>query len=595
MRAKYFGFILAIPLMVILFIKVIPSLSSKFPGTKNSAESTDTAQAQVQDSRAPKIVINQIGYYPEWPKSAFLLNASDNRVQQAEMIDCNTNKPVFSFQVGKPIKDAASTDAIATLNFTEFRQPGCYYLKVGDIKSYYLQIGNNIYNEPLTKLLHSYYLQRCGVAIDDPVTKIRHAACHVNDGTMAHDDAVHRAGDRLFAPGGWHDAGDYGKYLATTTVTVGRLLSLYLQAPSLFTDNQLAIPESGNGVPDLLDEVKVGLDWMLTMQRADGAIYRKLSGKEWPFNKTPDADKQERFVYGISTPETAKFAAAMGMAARVYAKYPEVSQNYLNAAQKAWAVLQKTPEMTVEEVQGDDSGSGKYLTSEVDTEETLKTERDDRLWAAAELWITTRQPNFKTYFAQNVDACPYTLFEWKNVCPLGLVDYLFNPGQEAEGDLKQKIKAKIIQRADELLKNVEGSGYRIANPRFIWGSNKMTAEDGITLLYANKLTGNPAYWNAALDQVSYLLGRNHFNKSFVTGVGSNPVQHVNHLYARAAKVDIPGLLVGGPNNGAEDNIAPKNLGPLSYLDDEQSYATNEYAIDYNAALSALIGMLLKVP
>ena len=116
----------------------------------------------------------------------------------------------------------------------------------------------------------------------------------------------------------------------------------------------------------------------------------------------------------------------------------------------------------------------------------------------------------------------------------------------------------------------------------------MTAEEGITLVYAYQLTNNIDYLNGAIDQLDYLLGRNHFNQTFVTGIGANPVKHVNHLFARAKNIYIPGLVVGGSNSDAQDNKVAKNLGQLSYIDSEESYATNEYAIDYNASLISLI-------
>ena len=120
----------------------------------------------------------------------------------------------------------------------------------------------------------------------------------------------------------------------------------------------------------------------------------------------------------------------------------------------------------------------------------------------------------------------------------------------------------------------------------------MTAEEGITLVYADRLTENPQYLAAAIDQLDYLLGRNHFNQTFITGIGANPVKRVNHLFARAKDIYIPGLVVGGSNSDAQDNKVAKNLGQLSYIDSEESYATNEYAIDYNASVISLIVNLI---
>lgn len=540
-----------------------------------------------------RIVVNQIGYYPTSPKTALFINLNSPQLAKAQLINNRTKRRVFETGLGTAQLDAASQDVIQSIDFSKFNKEGTYYLKVGSIQSYPFKIGKNIYRETLSKLLRSYYLQRCGVAVRDSASGVNHPPCHISDGLIAHTDAFNQGGKQKRAIGGWHDAGDYGKYVGPTAVTVGRLLSLYEQYPKLFSDRQLAIPESGNRRPDILDEVKIGLDWMLTMQREDGAIYRKLSGKEWPGAILPHQDNQARYIYGISTPETAKFAGAMAMANRIYAPYDaKLAQTYLKAAKKAWIFLQKEPSMKVDWVEGDDSGSGQYLASTADPEEALKTDKDDRLWAAAELFISTGESAFEQYMAPNIAALPYTLFEWKDPSSLGMINYLMQTGFKGSDSLKKQIKEKLTQRADSLIQKVSRSGYNLANDNFIWASNKMAAEEGITLLYAYRVTGNQAYFNAAVDQLDYLLGRNHFNKSFITGVGSNSVRNVHHRIAQAKKIVIPGLMVGGPNTQAQDGIAPKDLGPLSYLDDERSYATNEYAIDYNASVIGLLGMLM---
>lgn len=540
---------------------------------------------------ASKIVINQIGYYPNTTKTALLINLSAPKPGKVQLVSNRTKRTVFETGLSAPQQDGASQDIIQTIDFSKFNKEGSYYLKSGNIKSYPFQIGKNIYRETLSKLLRSYYLQRCGVGVRDSASGVNHPPCHLSDGLIAHTDAFNQGGKHKPAIGGWHDAGDYGKYVGPTAVTVGRLLSLYEQYPKLFSDRQLAIPESGNRRPDILDEVKIGLDWMLTMQREDGAVYRKLSGKEWPGAILPHEDKQTRYVYGISTSETAKLAGAMAMAHRIYAPYDsKLAQIYLKAAQKAWTFLQREPSAKVDWVEGDDSGSGAYLNQS--PEGRLQTDKNDRLWAAAELFITTGNSAFEQYLVQNIASWTYSLYEWTDPSTLGMTDYLMLTGRKESENLKQQIKTKLLQRADSLMQKVAASGYRLANQDFIWASNKRAAEEGITLLHAYRITGNQNYFRAAVDQLDYLLGRNHFNKSFITGVGSNSVRNVHHRIAQAKKIVIPGLMVGGPNAKAEDGIAPKDLGLLSYLDDERSYATNEYAIDYNASVIGLMGMLM---
>ncbi|HEY9667838.1 MAG TPA: glycoside hydrolase family 9 protein [Coleofasciculaceae cyanobacterium] len=569
--------------IVVLILGCVLAIAYSF-----SAKTNAQSASQVATSR---IVVNQVGYYPNQPKTALLINLTNPPTGKVQLVNFRTKRTVFETEIETPKEDAESKDIIQTIDFSKFNKEGSYYLKSGEIKSYPFQIGKKIYREAFTKLLRSYYVQRCGVAVRDSVTGVNHPACHLNDGLMAHTDSFNQANQQKRATGGWHDAGDFGKYVGPTAVTIGRLLSLYEQYPQLFSDRQLAIPESGNRRPDILDEVKVGLDWMLTMQREDGAVYRKLSGKEWPGAILPHLDKQPRFVYGISTPETAKFAGAMAMANRIYASYdPLFAQACLNAAQKAWSFLQKEPLTKVDWVEGDENGSGAYLNQS--PEGRLQTDRNDRLWAAAELFITTGNSAFEQYLAQSIASWSYRLFEWTDPSPVGMTNYLMLTGKKGSDSLKQQIKEKLIERADSLLEKVASNGYRLANQDFVWASNKRAAEEGITLLYAYRVTGDRTYFNAAVDQLDYLLGRNHFNKSFITAVGSNSVRNVHHRIAQARKIVIPGLMVGGPNANAEDGIAPKGLGPLSYLDDERSYATNEYAIDYNASVIGLMGMLM---
>ena len=550
---------------------------------------------QTWDSKEPTLVVNQIGYKPHSYKLALLLNAENEPANNVELVNVQTDKVVSSISPSPPQVDSLSQDTLQVVNFTSFDNLGEYYLRYGNLRSVPFGIGNDIYQKPLFTLTRSYYLQRCGVVLNDPVTGIYHPPCHLHDGIVAHSDPFHQGGKPINTQGGWHDAGDYGKYVSTTAVTIGRLLSLYENNPQVFTDNQLQIPESGDGMPDLLDEIQGGLAWLLAMQRPDGAVYRKLSGTEWPFNLSPDEDAQPRYVYGIATTETAKFAAAMAMAARVYTPWqPALANMYRQAALNSWQFLEENPELRVDWVDGDDAGSGHYLFTQIEQEESFKSDLSDRFWAAAELLITTKEAKFESYFSSHLDDFEYTLFEWKDPSALGMIDYLLQDESKVSENLAGKIKDKLLTKADSLLIQSKNNSYGVANQRFVWGSNKLISEDGITLVYAYQITNNPEYLQVAQTQLDYLLGRNHFNQTFVTGVGTNPVRNVNHLFARAKRIAIPGLLVGGANQYAEDGIAPKNNSLLSYVDDEHSYATNEYAIDYNASLISLMVMLAEI-
>lgn len=583
---------LYILLLLLVFTVVIVSLSF----LDNDLE---TLSKVAIVAKKPSIVVNQVGYLPQWHKRAWLRQnlafSSSNPVPNvpAKLIATDSNEVVANIELQPSNLDQNTQDLIWEIDFSAITQPGTYYLQQGKIKSIPFKIAEDVYQQPLITLLRSYYLQRCGVELDDPVTGISHAPCHLQDAAIAHQDKYYPAGKVIPTRGGWHDTGAYSKYVATTTITIARLLTLYEQYPDLFGDNQLNIPESGNGIADLLDEMEFGLDWLLKMQRPDGAVYRKLSGKKWPMGLAPDEDTQPRYLYGISTPETAKFAAVMAIASRNYQDNPQLATKYLTAAMSAWQYLQQQPNMQVDWVEGDDTGSDKYLASEFDREASLNTDIDDRLWAAVELYITTGKADFANYLASNLAQVEYTLFEWKNPAPLGFINYLEQNRQPTSEALVTQIKTKIQQRADLVLNNTRQNAYRIANDRFIWGSNKMTAEEGITLVYAYHLTKNEDYLIAAIDQLDYLLGRNHFNQTFLTDIGTNSVKNLSNIYIRAKNIRLPGLMVGGPNGDAQDGMVAKNKGQLSYIDDPRSYTTNENAIDYNASIISLIVNLIK--
>lgn len=538
----------------------------------------------------PELVVNQVGAPGHWPFEALLIGPTRSPAPLfGEVVDVTTGKVVARAVLGRPRPDPGTGDTVATVRVPTLRTPGLYQVRVGAARSPGFTIGGpEVYDGLERLLLRSFYLQRCGHALDDRLTGAHHAACHVEDARLAGDGEPTKLG----ATGGWHDAGDYGKYVATTAVAIGRVLHAYERDPARYGFDDLDLPESGNGLPDVLDEMTVGLDWMLTMQRADGAVHRKVGGKHWPKKLTPERDAQPRFAYGISSPETAKAAAAWALGARVLqATHPERAARYLAAAHRAWAWLEATPEQVFDWREGDDSGSGPYRSNEVDREESLLHDRDDRLWAITELALTTREPELLARAARAARQAPVNLYEWKDASLLALGYYLWHPALAHERALAKTLAARLLERALAPLANARASGYRIANQRFVWGSNKMTVEEGVLMCLAYRLTKRPALLAAARDQLHYVLGRNHFGTSFVSSVGERAVRHVTHIFAEAANLELPGLFVGGPNDAEQSNIAPRGLGPRSWIDDRRSYATNEYAIDYNASLIGLLAAL----
>lgn len=543
--------------------------------------------------RSLKLLVNQLGYLPSIKKVALLTSEKQRHTGSWKLINTQSKEAIAEGELAAGRMDMHTGFYTHRIDFSNIKEPGTYQLEFQDAQSVEFDIAQKPYAELIKGLLRSYYLQRCGAAINDPISGMKREICHLHDGMIAHDDGVHKKGDTLKGIGGWHDAGDYGKYVGPTAVVLLELLSRYERNEVVLSELDLEIPESSNKLPDILDEMKIGLDWMLAMQRKDGAVYRKLSGAKWPPLVAPEKDDQTRYLYGISSPETGKAIASWALASRIYKKHDaELADRYLNAAQLSWKWLSQQKDMIFDFHEGDDSGSGPYSLNEIDQDRALKMHDDDKFAAAMELYLTTADKSFEPYLTNTVKNLDLTLMEWKNASPQTMLNALWHPQAETLTELKDIIRAKLATRSQEAYERSQKSAYGIANHRWIWGSNKMAAEEGILLQQGAKLLNKPEYKEAAWEQLHYLLGRNAFNQTFVSGYGKNPVKNVNHIYGKAAKFSIPGLHVGGPNERAQAGIAPKFKGPLSYVDSDKSYATNEYAIDYNSALIALLFDLL---
>lgn len=539
--------------------------------------------------RPTQIVINQLGYLPHIQKVALLISEKQAQQGQWQLFNTGTGKTALSGELKSASVDPHTLFQIQTIDFSYITTPGTYQLRVNNIQSFAFNIADDVYTPLIRGLLRSYYLQRCGQKIDDPETGMKRPHCHLSDGVLAHDDELHKKGKRFHADGGWHDAGDYGKYIAPTAVVLLELLSRYERYEKQLSQLTLDIPESKNSVPDILDEMRIGLDWMLSMQRADGAIYRKLSGQHWPSLVPPEEDKQTRFVYGVSSHETGKAIAAWALAARIYKHHDmSLAKRYLKAAKLSWKWLAQQDNIVFDHHAGDDDGSGAYNFNGFTLESGLKSHNDDKFAAAMELYLTTGNTKFAEYLETAIPSLDMMIMEWKNPSAQSMLNALYHQQAQPLSELRENVINQLDDYVRESYQRTLSSKLGLANHRFIWASNKMAAEEGILLQHAAHYLKNGSYNHAAWEQVHYLLGRNPFNQTFVSGFGTRPVKHVNHIYSKAAKLYIPGLHVGGPNEDAQAGIAPKNSGPLSYIDSDKSYATNEYAIDYNSALLSLL-------
>jgi len=557
---------------------------------------SDLHLPSIVNSDTSHISVNQVGYYSERSKLAYISKFKTKR--QVKLVDFETNQIIDLLTFKQVEVKNPELPLMAKIDFSHINRLGKYVLVYDKVRSPTFTIKKNLYEEALVSLLRSYTLQRCGQSLNDRASNLHHKVCHSKDSkffrplTGIDMSMVNKASNlSIDTTGGWHDAGDFGKYVTTTTVSIGRVLSGFLSAKPFMSKLNLSLKDHTDELPDVLTEMKYGLTWLLKMQHQSGSIFRKVSGERWPSLGAPDKDVQQRFVYGVSTDDTAKFTAVMALAARVFQTYDStLAKQYLRAAELSWQYLVANKHFMLDWKKVDDSGSGPYKANSTDKEVSLNYDTDDRLWAAAELYLITKKNNYLVYINQNIEL-PLNLYEWKDPSALGkwhLYKELCQPYTER---FCAELHRQFLDRADLALQRSSVADFSIANDKFIWGSNKLVAEEALFLITAYQLTNDNKYAKAAVYQADYIFGTNPFSLSYVSSIGENPVKNVSHIFARGEEVYIPGLFVGGPNKLAQANIAPKNKGILSYIDNEKSYAVNEYAIDYNASL---IGLLIEL-
>ncbi|RZL11464.1 MAG: cellulase, partial [Pedobacter sp.] len=393
----------------------------------------------------------------------------------------------------------------------------------------------------------------------------------------------------------WYDAGDYNKYIVNSGISTATLLSIYEDFPSYTTGVKLNIPERNNKLPDILDEVVWNLRWMLTMQdRVDGGVYHKLTNADFDPMIMPKEAVKDRFMVQKGTSATLNFAAVTAQAARIFKNFnsqvPGLADSCLKASLFAYKWASENPKVSYEQNELNKTFSPKITTGAYPD----KDFNDEFIWAASELYSTTGKAN---YLAKVIalDDPKFTLPTWSNVKLLG---YYTLMDLKSTNSTIDTIKARVLKFANDLVFQADQNAYQTVMGKsatnFKWGSNANAANQGILLLKAYKLTHNQTYLNYALANLDYILGRNGTGYSYLTGYGSKSPMHPHHRPSIADGIidPIPGLMVGGPNPGMQDSIKLKSVAPdEAYIDNKDSYATNEIAINWNAPLAYLINGL----
>ncbi len=534
------------------------------------------------------IKVNQLGYNSDDRKSFVATNVEKRlKLKEFEIITLMKNEVVFKGELVGPKTDRVTKDEVYSGDFSDLKEPGRYMVRVKGLnKSYVFSIEDDVYAKLFYTTMRSYFLQRCGFELNDEITGLMHKECHNEDAVLIEDFRRSNGEQKvkIDTTGGWHDAGDYGKYIPSAGLSVTPLLMLYEIKKDEIKGFSLDLPESNNFTPDFLDEIKYELDWMLKMQTKSGGVYHKVNSQSFPPSIMPDKDKAKRFIYEIGTADTAIFAGTMAYAARVWEdEDSDYSEKLKNAALLSGNFLLDNLHKKVYWPTNDDTGA--YKTGSVG---------DELFWAFAELYRLTAEKKY-------LDAAlklkginlTYPAIGWDNTYTLGL--YALLKAKGAPVDFVKSVKELIKTESDKLVRKIENNGYHSALGvnEYYWGSNKVACVKGMQLIMAYNLFKDESYKIAARYQLDYVLGVNCLSKSFVMKIGIDTVNYPHHRIVEFIEKDIPGIMVGGPNNNAEDGVYKKDLGPRGYIDSHQSFASNENAIDYNAPLVFLAGYFMK--
>ena len=541
---------------------------------------------------APPILLNQLGYLPNHAKLATVLLAKfPNQTQPTTFrLRPENHAVIFEGKLSTPSLDAASGDTTAQADFSSITTPGLYQLEVAGTLSDTFAINLTVYAEALRLTMRGYYGQRCGCAVDLG-NSYHHPACHL-DG--AFDPTSGRSGSVPNA-GGWHDAGDYGRYIVNSGISTATLLWAWELYPDALRSLKLDIPESGGALPDFLAEIKWNLNWMLSLQDlTDGGMWHKQTSLHFCAFIMPQDDHLPSEIIGTgaapykSTCATADLAAVMAIAARCYQPFdPTFAARCLASSRLAWTWAREHPYVTF-------NNPPTVLTGNYgDTDCT-----DELLWASAELFRTTLEPQYEPALLESIKPLlpnlKITIPSWNNVASLGLWAYAFSPRHKLS-PVVESIQQATQTAAAELIARTHTSGYgtTLSIADYHWGSNSNAGNQSLLLLVANRFEPNQAAVDAALSNLHYLVGRNCFGVSWVTQLGHRPFQHPHHRPSAADGIAAPwpGLLSGGPNAHGGDAVAdalPKAPPMRMWLDDQRAYSMNEIAINWNAPLVFLL-------
>jgi endoglucanase len=519
------------------------------------------------------IRVNQLGFLPEDFKTAVILSNLNLAGNDAAIINNASNDEIYSCSIGKSLGVYGNFKYSYEIDFSPVKTSGDYYIEISNKKSLSFSIKKNIYNGLADTLLQFFRVQRCGYT--DPYL---HKVCHIADASslIENKKVINKTYD---ITGGWHDAGDYVKFLNTTAYATYMLLFSYDFDPAKF-----GFDKNKNNVADVLEEAKIGLDWLLRCNIDGKKLITQVQDMRdhdvgWRMPEDDQLGFDRPAFIGVGKNLIGIYSAALALGGRIWRdvmNYKEFSDKCLQTAEKYYAIKDRVPDV-------DSTGTGMYIDKNFEGKLSL---------GAIELYMLTGKQKYledSKIFADSAGSDFW--WSWGDINSLAhyrISNYDFRFSEYLKKNLEEFNRRKN--------NNLFGKGTELS-----WGTNNTLLGISLQNILWKRLTHDSRFDSVSVYQRDYILGRNPWGVSFISNVGKVCTKNFHHQIGKI-KGRLPGGFSAGPATKKflegykiiyedKDKYSRFQTDADYYRDDTNDYLTNEPTITGNATAIFVFGSL----